>query len=107
MAAGAVLAVLGMATFAWLDNAFFAVISQQQETIDNFRDSGMTSMHAYLNSGLESATPGVTIFWPSSAPSSPPSARPSTQPPPKPGPSTPPAPPAPPLRAGAWGSTPR
>jgi hypothetical protein len=62
MAAGAVLAVLGMATFAWLDNAFFSVISQQQETIDNFRDSGMTSMHAYLNSGLESATPGVVIF---------------------------------------------
>ena len=62
MAAGAVLAVLGMATFAWLDNAFFSVISQQQEKIDSFRESGMASMHAYLNSGLESATPGVTIL---------------------------------------------
>jgi hypothetical protein len=62
LAAGAVVAVLGMATFAWLDNAFFAVISQQQEKIDSFRDSGMASMHAYLNSGLESAAPGVVIF---------------------------------------------
>jgi hypothetical protein len=62
MAAGLILAVLGMATFAWLDTAFFSVISQQQEKIDGFRESGMTSMHAYLTSTLESATPGVTIL---------------------------------------------
>jgi len=53
LAAGAILALLGMATFAWLDNAFFSVISQQQEKIDSFRESGMNSMHAYLNSKPE------------------------------------------------------
>jgi hypothetical protein len=61
LAAGIVLAILGMATFAWLDNAFFSVISQQQEKIDSFRESGMSSMRGYLNSYLESTTPGVTL----------------------------------------------
>ena len=62
LAAGAILALLGMATFAWLDNAFFSVISQQQEKIDSFWESGMNSMHAYLNSSLRSTTPGVTVL---------------------------------------------
>jgi hypothetical protein len=61
MATGVALALLGMATFAVLDNAFFSVISHQQEQIDNFRASGMTSMHAYFTSQLESTAPGLTI----------------------------------------------
>jgi hypothetical protein len=62
VAAGVVLAVLGLATFAWLDNAFFSVISQQPDKIDGFRDSGMTSMRAYLNRDLEATAPGVTVI---------------------------------------------
>lgn len=62
MTAGVILAGLVMATFAWLDNAFFSVISQQPDKIDSFRESGMTSMHAYLTSALESTAPGVTIL---------------------------------------------
>jgi hypothetical protein len=58
---GVVLAVGGMATFAVLDNAFFSVISHQQEQIGNFRASSMASMHAYFNSQLESTALGVTI----------------------------------------------
>lgn len=59
--AGVVLAVLQMATFAWLDHAFFSVVSQQQEKIDGFRESGMTSMRAYLNASAWSAALGVTL----------------------------------------------
>jgi len=62
LTAGVVLAVLFMATSAWLDNAFFSVISQQQEQIDNFRASGMTPMRDYLNASLESTAPGVTLM---------------------------------------------
>ena len=59
--AGIVLGVLEMATFTWLDNAFFSVISQQQEKIDSFRESGMTSMRAYLNASVWSSALGVTL----------------------------------------------
>jgi hypothetical protein len=62
VAAGVVLALLGVATYAWFDNAFFSVISQQQDKIDSFRESGMASMRAYLNSYLESTAPGMTII---------------------------------------------
>jgi hypothetical protein len=58
---GLVLAILAVTTIAVLDNAFFSVISQQPDNIENFRASGMTSMRAYLNSNLESATPVVII----------------------------------------------
>jgi hypothetical protein len=61
MAAGLVIAVLGMATFAVLDNAFLSVVSHQQGKIDGFRGSGMTSMRAYINGGLEATAPGVAI----------------------------------------------
>jgi hypothetical protein len=62
MAAGLVLAVLGMATFAVIDNAFLAIVSHQQGKIDGFRDSGMTSMRAWINADLEATAPGVAII---------------------------------------------
>jgi len=62
MAAGLVLAVLGMATFAVIDNAFLSVVSHQQGMIDGFRESGMTSMRAYINGHLEATAPGVALF---------------------------------------------
>lgn len=61
MAAGLVLAVLGMATFAVIDNAFLTIVSHQQGKIDGFRGSGMTSMRAYINADLEASAPGVAI----------------------------------------------
>jgi len=62
LAAGLVLAVLGMATFAVIDNAFLAIVSHQQGKIDGFRDSGMTSMRAWINADLEATAPGVAII---------------------------------------------
>jgi hypothetical protein len=59
--AGAILGALETATFAWIDNSFFSIISQQQEKIDSFRGSGMTSMHAYLNASIESSVTGVIL----------------------------------------------
>jgi hypothetical protein len=61
MAAGLVLAILGMATFAVIDNAFLSIVSHQQANIDGFRASGMTSMRAYINGDLEATAPGVAI----------------------------------------------
>jgi hypothetical protein len=61
MAAGLVLAVLGMATFAIIDNAFLSIVMQQQDKIDGFRSSGMASMRAYINRDLEATAPGVAI----------------------------------------------
>ena len=61
MAAGLVLAVLGMATFAVIDNAFLAIVSHQQGKIDGFRESGMTSMRAYINGNIKTTAPGVAI----------------------------------------------
>jgi hypothetical protein len=48
--AGAILGMLFIATFAVIDNAFLQIISQQQAKIEGLRESGMTSMRAYLNS---------------------------------------------------------
>jgi hypothetical protein len=61
VAAGLVLAVLGMATFAVIDNAFLSIVAHQQPKIDGFRASGMTSMRAYINSDLEATAPGMAI----------------------------------------------
>jgi hypothetical protein len=61
MAAGLVLAVLGMATFAVIDNVFLSIVSHQQGKIDGFRGSGMTSMRAYINSDLEATALGVAV----------------------------------------------
>jgi hypothetical protein len=62
VAAGLVLAVLGMATFAVIDNAFLSIVSHQQAKIVGLRASGMTSMRAYINSDLEAAAPGVAVM---------------------------------------------
>ena len=62
MAAGLVFAVLGMATFTVIDNAFLPVVMHQQAKIDGFRASGMTSTRAYINSQLESTVLGLTIL---------------------------------------------
>jgi hypothetical protein len=61
LAAGLLLAILAVATVAVLDNAFFSVVSQQPDTVEKFRASGMTSMRGYLNGGLESIAPIVII----------------------------------------------
>jgi hypothetical protein len=60
--AGLVLAVLGLATFAVIDNAFLSIVSHQQGKIDGFQASGMASMRAYINADLEAMTPGVVIL---------------------------------------------
>jgi hypothetical protein len=62
MAAGLVFAVLGNATFTVIDNAFLPVVMHQQAKIDGFRASGMTSMRAYINGGLEAGALGMTIL---------------------------------------------
>lgn len=62
MAAGLVIAVIGMATFAVIDNAFLSVISHQQAKLDGFRASGMTSMRDYVNASLQTTAPGVTLL---------------------------------------------
>jgi hypothetical protein len=63
VAAGVALAAFEMGTLAWLDNAFFSVVSQQPEKIQSFRESGMTSMHAYLTATLEATAPALTIAY--------------------------------------------
>jgi hypothetical protein len=62
MAAGLVFAVLGMATFTVIDNAFLPVVMHQQAKIDGFRASGMTSTRAYINGQLEATAVGVAIL---------------------------------------------
>jgi hypothetical protein len=62
VAAGLVFAVLGMATFTVIDNAFLPVVMHQQNNIDGFRASCMTSPRAYLNGQLEATVLGVTIL---------------------------------------------
>jgi hypothetical protein len=59
--AGLIIAVLGMGTFAIIDNLFLSVVSHQTAKIDGFRASGMTSMRAYINADLESTAPGVAL----------------------------------------------
>jgi hypothetical protein len=61
MAAGLVIAVLAMATFTVIDNAFLPVVMHQQAKIDGFRASGLTSTRAYINGQLETAALGVAI----------------------------------------------
>jgi hypothetical protein len=63
LAAGLVIAVLAMATFAAIDNAFLSVVMHQQGKLDGFRDSDMTSMRAYTNSNLEATAPGMVLVW--------------------------------------------
>jgi hypothetical protein len=62
MVAGLVIAVLGMGTFAVIDNAFLPVIGQQQANIDGFRLSGAPSMRAYVNDTLAATAPGVALL---------------------------------------------
>ncbi len=62
MAAGLVFAVLGMATFTVIDNAFLPAVMHQQGNIDGFRGSGMTSARAYINGQLRATVLGVTVL---------------------------------------------
>jgi hypothetical protein len=62
MAAGLVLAVLAMATFTVIDNAFLPTVMHQQAKIDGFRASGMTSTRAYINGQLKASVLGVAIL---------------------------------------------
>jgi hypothetical protein len=62
LVAGLIIAVLEMATFAVIDNAFLPVVMQQAAKIDGFRASGLTSMRAYINRSLEGTAPGVAAF---------------------------------------------
>jgi hypothetical protein len=60
--AGLVLAILGMATFAVIDNAYLPVVMHQSAKIAEFRASGLTSMRAFIDTDLEKTTPGVAIL---------------------------------------------
>jgi hypothetical protein len=62
LAAGLVFAVLGMATFTVIDNAFLPAVMHQQNNIDGFRASGVTSARAYINGQLKAAALGLTIL---------------------------------------------
>jgi hypothetical protein len=62
LVAGVVFAALGMATYAVFDHEFFSVISQQPDKIAGFQQSGMTSMHAYLNGVWDATAPGVIVI---------------------------------------------
>jgi hypothetical protein len=62
MAAGLVLAVLTMATFTVIDNAFLPVVMHQQGKIDDFRASGLTSTRAYINGQLKATAVGVAVL---------------------------------------------
>jgi hypothetical protein len=62
LAAGLVFAVLAMATFTVIDNAFLPVVMHQQNNIDGFRGSGMTSARAYINGQLKATALGVAIL---------------------------------------------
>jgi hypothetical protein len=61
MAAGLVIAVLAMATYTVIDNAFLPIVMHQQGKIDGFRESGMTSTRAYINGQLKATALGVAI----------------------------------------------
>jgi hypothetical protein len=61
-AAGLIVAALGMATFAVIDNAFLPVVSHQVAKVDGFRASGLTSMRAYINTSLEATAPVVAVI---------------------------------------------
>jgi hypothetical protein len=50
-------------TFAVVDNAFLDTISQQQAKIDGLAHSGMTSMRAYVNSGLAVGAFTLAVFF--------------------------------------------
>jgi len=59
--AGTILGLLTIATFGVVDNAFLPIIGEQQAKIDGLRDSGMTSMRAYLNHSLLPAGVFMTV----------------------------------------------
>jgi hypothetical protein len=61
MVAGLVLAALGMASFAVIDNAFLSVISHQQDSVQGFRLSGAPSMRSYVNGTLEATAPNLAL----------------------------------------------
>jgi hypothetical protein len=61
IAAGLVIAVLAMSTFAVIDNMFLSVVSHQQGMIDGFRHSGLRSMRAYIDADLLAGAPGVAV----------------------------------------------
>jgi hypothetical protein len=60
-AAGVVMATLINGTFAWVDNAFLDVVSQQPQKIADFHASGMTSWRAFIDLSLERQVLGITI----------------------------------------------
>ncbi|MGH3399096.1 MAG: hypothetical protein ACRDPO_30875, partial [Streptosporangiaceae bacterium] len=63
LVAGLIIAVLEMAAFAVIDNAFLPIVMQQTAKIAEFRASGLTSMRAYINQSLEATAPGVAILY--------------------------------------------
>ena len=54
--AGSVFGVLFSATLVVVNNVFLQAVSQQQAKIDGFRESGMASMRAYVNSNILPST---------------------------------------------------
>jgi hypothetical protein len=59
---GLVMAALINATFAWVDNAYLGIVSKQQQKIEDFRSSGMTSMREFINLSLERQVVGITVL---------------------------------------------
>jgi hypothetical protein len=59
--AGAVFGVLNIATFVVVDNVFLEIVSQQENKIEGLRESGMTSMRAFINTNLVPAGIFMTV----------------------------------------------
>ena len=60
LVAGALIGALTIATFAVVDNVWLDVVSQQQNKIDGFAESGAASMRAYINTSLIWSAVGLT-----------------------------------------------
>jgi hypothetical protein len=60
--AGALIGLLAIGTFIFVDNVFLDIVSRQPTKIEGLARSGMTSMRDYLNTSLRGALIGLTLF---------------------------------------------
>ncbi|GIG56144.1 hypothetical protein Lfu02_05160 [Longispora fulva] len=61
--AGALIGLLTIGTFAFVDNVFLDTVSRQQAKIDGFAHSDASSMRTYINLGLLQAAAFLTCFF--------------------------------------------
>jgi hypothetical protein len=59
---GALIGILTIGTYFFIDNVFLETISHQQTKIDGLARSGMSSMRAYVNSGLALGLVTLAVF---------------------------------------------